>query len=148
MSPPLWIAMISTSRSENIKFGIRHRMRSGKTLLNHTRFLGYAARCEGQARVCQMVYRGRKRTFIFISQRAWLLKSRNKLIPVKYCAAHTICHISSCINARAARRLCLMCNTSLQKLTGSSRNTIFVMKADSLEFYQQAVPENPRSQHD
>ncbi len=28
-------------RSENIKFGIRHRMRSGKTMLNHTQFLGY-----------------------------------------------------------------------------------------------------------
>ena len=28
-------------RSENIKFGIRHRMRSGKTVLNHTQFLGY-----------------------------------------------------------------------------------------------------------
>lgn len=26
-------------RSENIKFGIRHRMRSGKTVLNHTNFL-------------------------------------------------------------------------------------------------------------
>ena len=31
----------SQSRSENIKFGIRYRMMSGKTLLNHTRFLGY-----------------------------------------------------------------------------------------------------------
>lgn len=30
----------SQSRSENIKFGVRYRMRSGKTLLNHTRFLG------------------------------------------------------------------------------------------------------------
>ena len=28
-------------RSENIKFGIRHRMRGGKTVLNHTQFLGY-----------------------------------------------------------------------------------------------------------
>ncbi len=27
-------------RSENIKFGIRHRMRSGKTVLYHTQFLG------------------------------------------------------------------------------------------------------------
>lgn len=27
--------------SENIKFGIRHRMRSGKTVLIHTQFLGY-----------------------------------------------------------------------------------------------------------
>lgn len=31
----------SQFRSENIKFGIRYRMRSGKTILNHTRFLGY-----------------------------------------------------------------------------------------------------------
>lgn len=31
----------SHARSENIKFGIRHRMRSGKTMLNHTQFLGY-----------------------------------------------------------------------------------------------------------
>lgn len=34
-------------RSENIKFGIRHRMRSGKTLLNHTRFLGYTKGSDG-----------------------------------------------------------------------------------------------------
>ena len=34
-------------RSENIKFGIRHRMRSGKTLLNHTRFLGYTKGPDG-----------------------------------------------------------------------------------------------------
>ena len=31
----------SCSKSENIKFGIRARMRSGKTILNHSRFLGY-----------------------------------------------------------------------------------------------------------
>ena len=31
----------SQFRSENIKFGIRHRMKSGKTVLNHTQFLGY-----------------------------------------------------------------------------------------------------------
>lgn len=37
----------SQSRSENIKFGIRHRMRSGKTLLNHTRFLGYTKGADG-----------------------------------------------------------------------------------------------------
>ena len=37
----------SQFRSENIKFGIRHRMRSGKTLLNHTRFLGYTKRPDG-----------------------------------------------------------------------------------------------------
>lgn len=37
----------SQSRSENIKFGIRHRMRSGKALLNHTRFLGYTKGPDG-----------------------------------------------------------------------------------------------------
>lgn len=31
----------SRSMSENIKFGIRQRMRDGKVCLNHTRFLGY-----------------------------------------------------------------------------------------------------------
>lgn len=34
-------------RSENFKFGIRHRMRSGKTVLNHTRFLGYTKGPDG-----------------------------------------------------------------------------------------------------
>ena len=34
-------------RSENIKFGICHRMRSGKTVLNHTRFLGYTKGPDG-----------------------------------------------------------------------------------------------------
>ena len=34
-------------RSENIKFGIRHRMRSGKTVLNHTQFLGYTKGLDG-----------------------------------------------------------------------------------------------------
>lgn len=34
-------------RSENIKFGIRHRMRSGKTILNHTQFLGYTKGPDG-----------------------------------------------------------------------------------------------------
>ena len=37
----------SQFRSENIKFGIRHRMRSRKTLLNHTRFLGYTKGPDG-----------------------------------------------------------------------------------------------------
>lgn len=31
----------SAAKSENIKFGIRQRMRSGKAVLNHARFLGY-----------------------------------------------------------------------------------------------------------
>lgn len=34
-------------RSENIKFGIRHRMRSGKSVLNHTQFLGYTKGPDG-----------------------------------------------------------------------------------------------------
>ena len=34
-------------RSENIKFGIHHRMRSGKTVLNHTQFLGYTKGPDG-----------------------------------------------------------------------------------------------------
>ena len=34
-------------RSENIKFGIRYRMRSGKTVLNHTQFLGYTKGPDG-----------------------------------------------------------------------------------------------------
>ncbi len=31
----------SRSKSRNIKFGIQQRMRSGKTILNHSQFLGY-----------------------------------------------------------------------------------------------------------
>ena len=38
-------------RSESIKFGIRHRMRSGKTVLNHTQFLGYTKGPDGVLRV-------------------------------------------------------------------------------------------------
>lgn len=34
-------------RSENIKFGIRRRMRNGKTVLNHTQFLGYTKGPDG-----------------------------------------------------------------------------------------------------
>ena len=34
-------------RSENIKFGICYRMRSGKTVLNHTQFLGYTKGPDG-----------------------------------------------------------------------------------------------------
>ena len=37
----------SQFRSENIKFGIRHRMRSGKAVLNHTQFLGYTKGPDG-----------------------------------------------------------------------------------------------------
>ena len=37
----------SCSKSENIKFGIRARMRSGKTILNHTQFLGYTKGSDG-----------------------------------------------------------------------------------------------------
>ena len=41
----------SQSRSVNIKFGIRHRMRNGKTLLNHTRFLGYTKGPDGMLQI-------------------------------------------------------------------------------------------------
>ena len=41
----------SQSRSENIKFGIRHRMRSGKTILNYTRFLGYTKGSDGVSQI-------------------------------------------------------------------------------------------------
>ena len=37
----------SQARSENTKFGIRQRMRSGKTVLNHTQFLGYTKGKDG-----------------------------------------------------------------------------------------------------
>lgn len=38
----------SATKSENIKFGIRQRMRSGKAVLNHTRFLGYTKDEDGR----------------------------------------------------------------------------------------------------
>ena len=38
----------SAAKSENIKFGIRQRMRSGKAVLNHTRFLGYTKGEDGR----------------------------------------------------------------------------------------------------
>lgn len=41
----------SHARSENIKFGIRHRMRSGKAVLNHTQFLGYTKGKDGVLQV-------------------------------------------------------------------------------------------------
>ena len=37
----------SQSRSENTKFGMRHRMMSGKVILNHTQFLGYTKGADG-----------------------------------------------------------------------------------------------------
>ena len=37
----------SQTRSENIKFGIQNRMRSGKTILNHRQFLGYTKGPDG-----------------------------------------------------------------------------------------------------
>ena len=53
----------SQFRSENIKFGIRHRMRNGKTLLNHTRFLGYTKGSDGvlqivpeEAEIVRMIF--------------------------------------------------------------------------------------------
>ena len=41
----------SHSRSENIKLGIRHGMRSGKTVLNHTQFFGYAKGADGAVQI-------------------------------------------------------------------------------------------------
>lgn len=41
----------SRERSDNIKFGIRQRMRSGKVLLNHSQFLGYTKDTDGVLRV-------------------------------------------------------------------------------------------------
>ena len=35
----------SQTRSENIKFGIQNRMRSGKTILNYIQFLSYTMEC-------------------------------------------------------------------------------------------------------
>ena len=53
----------SQFRSENIKFGIRHRMRSGKTRLNHTKFLGYTKGPDGvlqivseEAEIVRMIF--------------------------------------------------------------------------------------------
>ena len=34
----------SQNKSDNIKFGLRQRMKSGKTILNHSQFLGYTKR--------------------------------------------------------------------------------------------------------
>ena len=41
----------SQSHSENVKFGMRRRMESGKTLLNHTQFLGYTKGENGELKV-------------------------------------------------------------------------------------------------
>lgn len=41
----------SQSLSDNIKFGIRQRMRSGKVILNHTQFLGYTKGSDGVLQV-------------------------------------------------------------------------------------------------
>lgn len=53
----------SQSRRENIKFGIHHRMRSGKTLINHTQFLGYTKGLDGvlqivpeEAEIVRMIF--------------------------------------------------------------------------------------------
>ena len=53
----------SQSHSKDIKFGIHHRMRSGKTLLNHTRFLGYTKGPDGvlqivpeEAEIVRMIF--------------------------------------------------------------------------------------------
>lgn len=41
----------SRARSENIKFGIRHRMKSGKAILNHSQFLGYTKGPDGKLEI-------------------------------------------------------------------------------------------------
>ena len=41
----------SLSKSQNIKFGIRQRMKEGKAILNHTQFLGYAKGADGVLKV-------------------------------------------------------------------------------------------------
>lgn len=41
----------SRARSENIKFGIRHRMKSGKVILNHSQFLGYMKGPDGKLKI-------------------------------------------------------------------------------------------------
>lgn len=42
----------SSAKSENIKFGIRARMRSGKTILNHSQFFGLHQRSRWGANSC------------------------------------------------------------------------------------------------
>ncbi|MCB6367209.1 recombinase family protein [Intestinibacillus massiliensis] len=41
----------SQSHSENVKFGMRRRMESGRALLNHTQFLGYTKGPDGELKV-------------------------------------------------------------------------------------------------
>jgi len=41
----------SQSHSENVKFGMRRRMESGRTLLNHTQFLGYTKGPDGELKI-------------------------------------------------------------------------------------------------
>ena len=41
----------SQNKSDNIKFGLRRRMKSGKTMLNHSQFLGYTKGPDGVLRV-------------------------------------------------------------------------------------------------
>lgn len=41
----------SLSKSQNIKFGIRQRMKEGKAILNHTQFLGYTKGADGVLKV-------------------------------------------------------------------------------------------------
>ena len=41
----------SQSHSENVKFGMRRRMESGRALLNHTQFLGYTKDDDGELKI-------------------------------------------------------------------------------------------------
>lgn len=53
----------SQSKSDNIKFGLRQRMKSGKTMLNHSQFLGYTKDPDGilqvipeEAKIVQKIF--------------------------------------------------------------------------------------------
>ena len=41
----------SQSHSENVKFGMRRRMESGRAILNHTQFLGYTKGKDGELKI-------------------------------------------------------------------------------------------------
>ena len=69
----------SQSHSKNIKFGIRHRMRSGKTLLNYTRFLGYTKGSDGVLQIVPRRPKLSKRSLTYMCREMAYEKSRNTL---------------------------------------------------------------------
>ena len=73
----------SQFRSENIKFGIRHRMRSGKTLLNHTRFLGYTKGPDGVLQIVPEEAEIVSMIFDLYVQGMEYAKSRSTLSPME-----------------------------------------------------------------